>query len=493
LSLNGALTNEDILPLRYMTELTALWVGTNGPPNQITDLSPLAGLTNLTDIYFSGDYIADITPLAGLTNLTWLHIFRNQVADITPLAGLTNLETLQFGASQITDITPLAGLTNLTSLDLSWNHITDITPLAGLTNLHALNLRDNQITDITPLAGLVNLGRSNLTRLYLSNNNISDLTPLAGFIWLESLWLDGNPITDFSSVAHLMDSIIFEMMYPSQQDNIEPIPHVGAAHETQRIVSAMQLPREDMTVRSIQIGADHGGFGYGAYTLTVHYNLHGGNIEYAPDAAFEQISARLFYFIGNLRAVTFSVVGYGETDTDSYIYRWSISRTNSDAGGGASTSFRGIQSSAGPQQGQAEETLLSPIPAGVVTLVNAISIGMERDAVERLFAPSVVPRMAMHAYGSGHSYRYDLIHDSDYIFICPYDMDVLDIEGMQEGRVRLVIFVDYTPENAVERFTIYYSIWDGSIYEVRVRYGTQHHSRIMDGGDWRHDDTVLWG
>ncbi|MCL2360927.1 MAG: leucine-rich repeat domain-containing protein [Defluviitaleaceae bacterium] len=211
MSLDGDLTNADIAPLRYMTELTALWVGVQDPSNQITNFNSLAGLTNLSDIYFTGDYLTDITALAGLTNLTWIHIFRTQVADISPLAGLTNLETLQFGASQITDITPLAGLTNLTSLDLMFNQITDITPLAGLTNLHLLDLRDNQITDISPLAGLVSgEGRSNLTHLFLSNNQISDLTPLTDFIWLENLWLNGNPITDFSAVAHI-DNIVFEM------------------------------------------------------------------------------------------------------------------------------------------------------------------------------------------------------------------------------------------------------------------------------------------
>jgi len=210
LSLNGALTNEDIVPLRYMTELTALWFGIIDPFNQITDLSPLAGLTNLRDLYLIGDYISDITPLAGLENLTHLSFIRNQVVDISPLAGLTNLEMLQFGASQVSDITPLAGLTNLTSLDLSWNQITDITPLAGLTNLHSLFLRDNQITDITPLAGLADLMPSNLAHLHLSNNQISDLTPLAGFYNLESLWVNGNPITDFSAVAHV-DNVIFEM------------------------------------------------------------------------------------------------------------------------------------------------------------------------------------------------------------------------------------------------------------------------------------------
>lgn len=122
-------------------------------------------------------------------------------------------------------------------------------------------------------------------------------------------------------------------------DAIEPIPYVGVAHATQRIVSMMPLPRDDMSLRSIQIGADHGGFGYGAYTLTIHYNLDSDNFEDAPSAEFGQISSRLFSLIENLQAVTFSVVGNEETDTDNYIYHWSISRISSDADGAVAQSF----------------------------------------------------------------------------------------------------------------------------------------------------------
>jgi len=132
-------------------------------------------------------------------------------------------------------------------------------------------------------------------------------------------------------------------IFAEMESGIEPIPYVGAAHETKRIVTAMPLPRDSMTLRSIQIGADHGMFGYGAYTLTVHYDLHDVSMEDAPGAEFERIATRLFDHIENLQAITFSVVSNLETDTEDYIYRWSISRANSDTGGGAVTSFRGAQ------------------------------------------------------------------------------------------------------------------------------------------------------
>jgi len=130
-------------------------------------------------------------------------------------------------------------------------------------------------------------------------------------------------------------------LFDELQPILQPIPFVGAAHETYRIVSAMPLPRSDTSLRSIQIGADHGRFDHGQYTLTVHYNLHGRNME-DMGAAFRQIATGLFGLIEDLQAVTFSIVGEEEADTELYIYRWSISRENSDIGGGERTSFRGI-------------------------------------------------------------------------------------------------------------------------------------------------------
>ena len=49
---------------------------------------------------------------SGATQLWRLN--NNNISDLTPLAGLTNLTTLHLGENNISDLTPLAGLTNLT-------------------------------------------------------------------------------------------------------------------------------------------------------------------------------------------------------------------------------------------------------------------------------------------------------------------------------------------------------------------------------------------
>lgn len=67
----------------------ALWV-----LNEITDISPISGLTNLTELHLNDNQIKDISSLSELTNLTELYLNNNQIKDISPFSGLTNLTGL---------------------------------------------------------------------------------------------------------------------------------------------------------------------------------------------------------------------------------------------------------------------------------------------------------------------------------------------------------------------------------------------------------------
>ena len=55
------------------------------------------------------------------------------MSDLAPLAGLTNLQTLDCHSTQVSDLAPLAGLTNLQTLDCHSTQVSDLAPLAGLT------------------------------------------------------------------------------------------------------------------------------------------------------------------------------------------------------------------------------------------------------------------------------------------------------------------------------------------------------------------------
>ena len=60
--------------------------------NQISDVSPLANLKNLTELNISSSYVSDVSPLTGLKNLTILNISSSYVSDVSPLTGLKNLK-----------------------------------------------------------------------------------------------------------------------------------------------------------------------------------------------------------------------------------------------------------------------------------------------------------------------------------------------------------------------------------------------------------------
>ena len=188
------LSDEDIAPLREMTDLQVLYLH----DNHTKDISPLSGLTNLTWLSLHNNYIADLTPLSGLSNLTRLSLSNNGVSDLGPLSGLTNLTGLYLDRNAIDDLSPLSGLTGLTNMDLSRNKISDIAPLAPLTNLEWLYLAGNRISDIEPLSSL-----TRLNDLSLSDNRIDDLAPLSGLgnlIWLDA---DRNEIDDLAPLSGL--------------------------------------------------------------------------------------------------------------------------------------------------------------------------------------------------------------------------------------------------------------------------------------------------
>ena len=206
----------DLSPLRGLTNLTELGFD----HSQVSDISPVAGLINLRHLGFRNTNVSDVSPLAGLINLTFLGFPHNQIPDISPVAGLINLVHLDVGGNNISDLSPVAGLINLRTLHFGHNNISDLSPLARLTKLEHLSFTENDVSDIAPLAGLVNLERittwgnrfsnlSSLARLKkleilnICGAEVSDLSPLSGLTGLKELYLIGNGITDISLLARL--------------------------------------------------------------------------------------------------------------------------------------------------------------------------------------------------------------------------------------------------------------------------------------------------
>ena len=206
----------DVTALSGLTNLRVLSLSNNF----ISDVNALSGLKSLTRLYLPDNLISNISPLSSLTNLTYLDLFDNLISDVTALSGLTNLTELRLNDNLIADVSALSKLTNLTVLHLDSNSISDVAALSGLTNLTELRLNDNLIADVSALSNLTNLtylnlsnnliadvsalsGLTNLTTLLLFSNLISDVAALSGLTNLTSLWLPGNLISDIRPLSNL--------------------------------------------------------------------------------------------------------------------------------------------------------------------------------------------------------------------------------------------------------------------------------------------------
>ena len=80
--------------------------------------------------------------------------FTDNISDFSPLSGLTELSILTLSDTEISDISALSGLVNLETLILNQNRIVDVSPLVSLRNLKNLQLHENNISDFSPLDGI---------------------------------------------------------------------------------------------------------------------------------------------------------------------------------------------------------------------------------------------------------------------------------------------------------------------------------------------------
>ena len=209
---NAPITSGDMRRLRELRidgrgvrDLTGLQFATNLPwirmrNNEVSDLSPIAGLAELRELWASGNPISDLSPVRGLINLTHLDVERCQVSDISPVRGLINLTHLYVLRNAITDLSPVAGLIELRELLTLDNLFSDISPVRNLTKLVHLNFDETLVSDISALAGLINL-----ELLGFTNAQVSDLSPLAGLIKLTHLNIHHNFISDLSPIARLVN------------------------------------------------------------------------------------------------------------------------------------------------------------------------------------------------------------------------------------------------------------------------------------------------
>ena len=134
-------------------------------------------ILTLVGLRANGRGIADLTGLEYAVNLIELALDRGQnpISNLSPLANLTQLRRLYLRDTAVSDVSALANLTQLTTLSLRNTAVSDVSALASLTNLEALFLHNTAVSDVSALASL-----TNLRWLSLHNTDVSDVSPFLG-------------------------------------------------------------------------------------------------------------------------------------------------------------------------------------------------------------------------------------------------------------------------------------------------------------------------
>lgn len=173
--------------LKWLKNLTTLSLGDCG----IESLTGVDELKNLEVLRLRRNHISDLEPLRGLVRLKELDLSENPIGDISALCNLINIESLGLGDCGNIDLSPVSGMSRLKELYAPYSNITDISMLANNGDLEYLQLFHNSISDISALKEL-----TNLVYLDLSLNRISNIDILDGLPNLETVNIARNPIPE---------------------------------------------------------------------------------------------------------------------------------------------------------------------------------------------------------------------------------------------------------------------------------------------------------
>ncbi|XP_029011012.1 leucine-rich repeat-containing protein 23 [Betta splendens] len=190
----------------------------------LVDIDAVSSYIHIRFLDVSSNHLTDLSPLASLTQLLWLKVDNNSVGSFKgqPFAQLTFLQWLSMAVNQLTDLDGLVGPA-LETLILTGNSIKKVSGLHSgcFANLVVLELRGNQLetTDginlpnlqklylaqnaITRLEGLEKL--ENLITLHLRENQLNSLDGLSSNMkCLQYLNVRGNSLSDESALQALV-------------------------------------------------------------------------------------------------------------------------------------------------------------------------------------------------------------------------------------------------------------------------------------------------
>ncbi|XP_063065633.1 leucine-rich repeat-containing protein 23 [Engraulis encrasicolus] len=162
----------------------------------LTDISILESFVHLRFIDLSNNHLTDLTPLAALTQLLWLKLDGNQVKTLRGrLQPLHYLQWFSLAKNRLTDLEGLS-FPALETLNLIGNGIHSIRGLQchQLSNLVCLELRGNRLESTDGLY------LPNLRRLYMAQNGIKKLEGLHKLERLTTLHLRDNQLKNLDGI-----------------------------------------------------------------------------------------------------------------------------------------------------------------------------------------------------------------------------------------------------------------------------------------------------
>lgn len=177
----------------------------SGPDNIITDLSPIASLKNLSELYIGGCRgIADLKPIGQCINLSILNMCGLiKVKNLESFRGLHFLNTLIISQSGVNNIDALPSFPALHTLYMNdMFHVSDFKGLSGCIALKKLSINDSRVSDLHPLSTLKKLEWLNMQNN--KNQKTLDMTPLFCLTRLVYIDLRGDRAVDLEPILSNM-------------------------------------------------------------------------------------------------------------------------------------------------------------------------------------------------------------------------------------------------------------------------------------------------
>lgn len=187
---------------------------------------------HITELRLDGKGITNLQGLEEFESLIVLDLRNNQVSDITPITGLTGLISLNLDNNHIASLSKFRHLIRLEELSLRQNQISNMDIQGSIIGLKRLYLDNNQINDLSGLITTLNsFAIPMLEEIYLNNNQISSLSAFSGVQTIKKLSLANNPLSNIST----LDSSLQITFIDLTNDPINSIERMRYWNSLQRI------------------------------------------------------------------------------------------------------------------------------------------------------------------------------------------------------------------------------------------------------------------